>query len=55
MFEKSLEQSRLEFIWQTQMIDTRSTMKGKYLKDQYSYPHYVEGREQGVWETPAHL
>ena len=55
MFEKSLEQSRLEFIWQTQMIDTRSTMKGKYPKDQYSCPHCVEGREQGVLETPAHL
>jgi hypothetical protein len=55
MFEKSLEQSRLEFIWQTQMIDTRCTMKGKYPKDKYSCPHCVEGREQGVLETPAHL
>ena len=55
MFEKSLEQSRLEFLWQTQMIDTRTTMKGKYQKNKYSCPHCVEGREQGVLDTPVHL
>ena len=55
MYEKSLEQSRLEFIWQTQMLDTRTTMKGKYQKDKYSCPHCMEGREQGVLETPDHL
>ena len=55
MFEKSLEQSRLEFLWQTQTIDTRTTMKGKYQKNKYSCPHCVEGREQGVLETPVHL
>ena len=55
MFEKSLEQSRLEFIWQTQMLDTRTTMKGKYQKNNYTCPHCVEGREQGVLESPVHL
>ena len=55
MFEKSLEQSRLEFLWQTQMVNTRTTMKGKYQKNKYSCPHCVEGREQGVLETPVHL
>ena len=55
MFEKSLEQSRLEFLWQTQMLDTRITMKEKYQKDKYNCPHFVEGKEQGVLETPDHL
>ena len=55
MFQKSLEQSRLEFLWETQMIDTRSTMKGKYEKGKYNCPHCSEGREQGVLETPEHL
>ena len=55
MFKKSLEQSRLEFLWQTYMIDTRTTMKGKYPKGKYSCPHCLEGRSQGVLETPAHL
>jgi hypothetical protein len=55
MYQKSLEQSRLEFIWQTHMLDTRTTMKGKYPKDQYSCPHCIEGKEQGVLETPAHI
>ena len=54
-FMKSLEQSRLEFIWQTQMLDTRTTMKRRYKKDQYSCPHCEEGREQGVLETPDHI
>ena len=36
------------------MIDTRTTMKGKYQKDNYSCPHCREGREEGVLETPSH-
>ena len=44
MLEKFLEQSRLEFLWQTQMLDTRTTMKGKYPKNQYCCPHCVQGR-----------
>ena len=55
MLEKSLQQSRIEFIWDTMMIDTRTTMKSKYEKDKYSCPHCDEGREQGVLETPSHL
>ena len=37
------------------MLDTRTTMKGKYQKDKYSCPHCVEGKEQGMLETPNHL
>ena len=53
MFEKSLEQSRLEFLWQTQMIDTRTTMKGKY--KHFSCLHCREGINEGVLESPHHL
>ena len=55
MYQKSLEQSRLEFIWQTQMLDSRTTMKNKYPKDQYSCPHCDKGRNQGLLETPEHI
>ena len=55
MYEKSLLQSRMEFLWDTQMLDTRTTMKGRYEKDKYSCPHCREGREEGVLETPSHL
>ena len=55
MYEKSLDQSRLEFLWETRMVDTRTTMKGKYEKDKYGCPHCREGQEQGVLETPEHL
>ena len=55
MYKKSLEQSRLEFLWETRMVDTRTTMKGKYEKDKYSCPHCKEGKEQGVEETPEHM
>ena len=52
MFDKSLQQSKKEFLWDTMMIDTRTTMKCKYKKDKYECPHCVEGR---VLETPSHL
>ena len=55
MYEKSLQQSRMEFLWETKMIDTRMTMKNKYKKDEYSCPHCEQGREQGELETPSHL
>ena len=29
MFEKSLQQIRMKFLWDTMMIDTRTTMKSK--------------------------
>ena len=55
MYQKSLEQSRLEFLWDTSMVDTRTTMKGKYEKNKYSCPHCREGREEGALETPDHI
>ena len=45
----------MEFLWDTMMLDTRTTMKGRYEKDKYSCPHCREGREEGVLETPSHL
>ena len=55
MKQKSLENSRLEFIWETNMIDTRMNMKGRYKKNQYECPHCHEGRQSGVLETSEHL
>ena len=37
------------------MVDTTTTMKGKYVKNQYNCPHYVKGREEGALETPDHM
>ena len=36
---KSLANTRMEFIRQTNMIETIINMKGKYPKDQYQCPH----------------
>ena len=56
MKTKSLANSRLEFLWQTNMIETRTNMKGKYTKDKYQCPHCPEGRETGgSLETSDHL
>ena len=55
MYKKSLLQSRMEFLWDTDMIDTRTTRKCKYEKDKYERPHCEEGRVEGVLETPSHL
>ena len=55
MLSKSLAYSRVEFLWQSDMLDTRTSMKAKYPKNKYSCPHCVEGRSIGVQETPAHL
>ena len=55
MLSKSLEHSKIEFLWQTDMLDTRTTMKAKYLKNQYSCPHCSEGRSVGILESPSHL
>ena len=51
MQQKSLEDSRMEFLWETHMIDTRCNMKGKYEKDKYQCPHCAEGS----LETSGHL
>ena len=53
MKEKSLEKSRVEIVWLTNMIDSRSTMKGKY--KQYNCPHCSDGLHNGTLETPSHL
>ena len=55
MYQESLEQSRLEFLWESCMVDTRTTMKAKYEKDKYNCPHCREGREEGALETPDHM
>ena len=53
MKEKSLENSRIEVSWLTNMMDTRSTMKGKYSK--YNCPHCEDGQSNGILETHLHL
>ena len=56
MSQKCLQDSRLEFIWETNMIDTRMNMKGRYEKDKYECPHCHEGRQpDGSLETSDHL
>lgn len=54
MKDKSLEDSRLEFRWLTDMIDTRTTMPGRY-GGRRTCPHCPEGREGGQEESPSHL
>ena len=56
MKQKSLKNSRMEFLWETNMNDTRMNMKGKYQKDKYEYPHCFEGSQPGgSLETSEHL
>ena len=56
MKQKSLENSRLEFLWETDMIETRCNMKGMYKKDKYECPHCWEGSQPGgSLETSSHL
>ena len=57
MKQKCLEDSRTEFVWETNMIDTRMNMKGKYRKDEYECPHCFEGSQPGgsSLETSDHL
>ena len=47
MLDKSLENSRIEIIWLSNMIDTRATMKGKY-KNGYNCPHCSDGVSKGI-------
>ena len=54
MLEKSLANGRLEFLWLTNMLDSRSTMKGKYNKDDIYCPHCPEGKQMNILETPQH-
>ena len=56
MKQKSLENSRLEFLLETDMLETRCNMKGMYKKDQYQCPHCWEGSQPGgSLETSSHL
>ena len=54
MKNKSLEDSRLEFKWLTDMLDTRTTMPGRY-GGVRTCPHCLEGREGGQEESPSHM
>jgi hypothetical protein len=48
----SLEDSRLEFRWRSNMLDNRGCMSNKYTSK--ACPHCVEGRQEGVEETSLH-
>ena len=53
MKNASLHDSRLEFQWQANMLDTRTTMGNKY---QHKWcPHCKEGLEDGMLESPLHM
>ena len=53
MSNVSLLDSRLEFRYQSNMLDTRTTMSNKYKRK--ACPHCREGREDGVEESPGHM
>ena len=56
MKRKSLEDSRLEFTWETNKIETRCNIKGNYKKDEYQCPHCWDGSQPGgSLETSSHL
>ena len=50
-----VEDGRMEFKWQTNLVDTRKTMKGKYSPGETWCPHCQEGRVDRVEESPSHL
>ena len=54
MKDKSLENLRMAILWLTNMIDTRTTMKGKY-RHGYNCPHCEEGVSKGTLESTGHL
>ena len=53
MSNVSLLDSRLEFRYQANMLDTRTTMPNKY--KQKACPHCRDGQENGVEESPSHM
>ena len=53
MSQVSLYDSRLEFRYQSNMLDTRTTMGNMY--KQKACPHCREGQEDGVEESPKHI
>ena len=52
MLQKSLGDSRLEFLWLTDMLDSRTTMSKKY-SSPYC-PHCAAGQVLGAVESPEH-
>ena len=52
MLEKSLEDSRLEFLWLTDMLDSRTTMSKRYSSP--FCPHCAAGQVLGAMESPEH-
>jgi hypothetical protein len=53
MKDKSLEDSRIEFLWRANMMDTRTIIKGKYR--QLWCPHCREGWVNMIEGSPSHL
>ena len=53
MNDKSIENARIEILSLTNMIDTRTSMKGKYKK--YNCPHCREGIDEAMLESSQHL
>ena len=49
---KSLEDARLEFRWQTGMLDNRGNMGRRYSSK--TCPHCEDGREDGAIESSRH-
>ena len=56
MTEKSLEDARLEFKWQTGMLDSRAKKKAKYKNSHFPVccPHCPKGRSVDAPKSPAH-
>ena len=44
-----------QVLWQSDILNTRSTIKGHYPENQYYCPHCEEGKSVGILETPSHL
>ena len=53
MLNSSLFDSRIEFKYQSNMLETRTTMRNKYT--QKAYPHCREGLEDGVEEAHMYI
>ena len=53
MSQVFLYDSRLKFRYQSNMLDTRTTMGNMY--KQKTCPHCREGQEDGVEESPKHI
>ena len=47
MKQKSLENSRFKFLWETNILESRCNIKDKCQKDKYQCPHCREGSQPG--------